>query len=196
VPFFRDDEQRCAQLLPRLPRVLLAWQLGHRAIICAGLSGPPWARSWMWSISRIGSPLSVRSSMSPVQLGFSHLPSLRSSTARLASAERTGSADVLSAHVLSLPVQNTSTLSHSRRYPAVCALSAASAGLPVCGPDRPSSSSSAVGSASRVVPGRLCEAAERLGPQREGQPADRTGLRAEPFEEILVRVRRMGLKRS
>ena len=36
------------------PRVLIAWQLGHSAIICSGWSGPPFARSWIWSTSRIG----------------------------------------------------------------------------------------------------------------------------------------------
>ena len=35
------------------PRVLIAWQLGHSAIICSGWSGPPFARSWIWSTSRI-----------------------------------------------------------------------------------------------------------------------------------------------
>ena len=59
-----------------------------------------------------------------------------------------GWADVLLARVLSFPDQNTSTLLHSRRYSAARALKAASAGPPDCEPDRPSSLSSAVGSAS------------------------------------------------
>ena len=43
------------------PRVLVAWQLGHRAIIWTGSSSPPSVRLWMWSISKMGTDPAVGS---------------------------------------------------------------------------------------------------------------------------------------
>jgi hypothetical protein len=101
----------------------MVWQFGQRAIIWIGLVGAALGDvldvvDFEERFTAVGDVLDVAGAA-----GFSHLPLLRRMTARLAARERTGSADVREARVPSLPIQNASALSHSRRYSTARSLS-------------------------------------------------------------------------